>query len=1266
MAGPGEPGETGDRILSTWREARAWWELEPYVEVSARIGPDGVRRLDERTSPSLGHLSDTPRPAPEVDRREDWSVRQALNREARTANLPKAYHQRLAETAPPQTDASWPVAVRSEKDHDQAAADVDRWGRPLRRASSLPIAYAPLHLMSGYAFGRSTMLAEELASFAAAGGCPAAAIADPFSLVGALEFAKACRLVGIKPLVGASVELAEGGEIVLIAKSERGYRSLSHLLTECHLGEPRGFPLATWERLSRHATELLCLTGGDVGPLDRLLVRRDLDGAMRLVERLISLYGRDDVFLEVERGYLPWSMAVERRLVELAEATGTTAVAGGMVTHARQEHYPAQDALLCAESLCLLDDVIGRKPRRHPSQPQAPRYPERSLNAERFLRTSEEMAAHFASRPELLEATLRIAERCDDDVLPGRKPLPSLFPDDAHALREIVDAEAIAVYGSDLSDRHRARLAHEVERIQRMGFSSHFLIAWDVCRWAAEQGVGQSGRGSVVDSAVAHVLGFSQIDAVRHDLHFDRFLPEDGSKRPDIDIDFESQRRDDIRGYMVRRYGVERVAGLAAIGTYRARGIVRDVGKAFGLPEETLGFLAKRIHGGVSADQLEAALQKRPELRGSKVKKETYRWIFALAERLMDVPTGTGLHSAGVIVSDSPLRDTVPVIWSASRPSAESGVEDDRFRMIQWDKRSAKHCFDKFDILCLRGQDVVGGVESRLQATDLDYSSHRVGATDDPEVYRTMRSGELIGVPQSASPAMRQAHQRLRTDDLHDASMVQAGIRPGVGGSVKLNELIARRRGKPYSFESPEFERILGPTYGIIVFQEQVDQLLQTFCGYTSGQAEDIRDAMYKRRREGFAETVREQVTSRAIANGHSPAVAERVYEYVSQFQGYGFAQGHALAFAELSLRCVHLMTNHPAEYFASLLSAQPAGYYGPCTIANEARSRGVRMSPPCVNRSRERFEVEEAVGEGGMLVPSGGIRVALTQVSGLSSGTIERILRAQDAALGDHSARAREPLSSGPSEGRVAVATAGLGDPEGRALWRSAGLRAFGSVFDFAAKVRPSSDELEALILCGALDALCPNRRAMLWAAKAALTFGKATESKGANPMLPLDFEEPTLDLSVEDFSEHERAAHERTVLGLDVERHLMAHERERALAKGCVTTAEARRLPPGTKAIVVGNPIRLRFPPTPSGHRVVFWDLEDETGLLNCTAFNDVYQRDGHAIVMSPYATVAGVVQDRDGHSAFLVKRVYPYSPLLLRGKARAPVGAADFLAH
>ena len=453
---------------------------------------------------------------------------------------------------------------------------------------------------------------------------------------------------------------------------------------------------------------------------------------------------------------------------------------------------------------------------------------------------------------------------------------------------------------------------------------------------------------------------------------------------------------------------------------------------------------------------------------------------------------------------------------------------------------------------------------------------------------------------------MRQAHIRLRSENLHDVSLVQAGIRPGVGGAVKIDELIRRRRGiVDYKYSHPLFEAILGLSYGIIVFQEQVDQLLQAFCGYTSGQAEDIRDNIHKRRADCWDETVRDEIIEKCIAKGFTEDIAHEVFDLVSGFKGYGFAQGHALAFADLSIRCVYCQQHYPAEYFASLLSNQPAGYYGPGTIANEARIRNVKILPIDVKASDELFKVE-----------NGGIRIGLIQQFGLSKTTRKKILAAKP----------------------------------------------YRSIFDFYSRVRPEIDELENMILAGCFDSMHSNRRALLWAIPDIKQYS-AAERKD----LQFDVPEPSIN-EVNDFSEYEKAVLERSMLSLDIEKHLMAFERERVKEKGAITCAQSQNeMKERQHATVVGHAMRLRFPPTASGRRVVFFDLEDETGLLNVTCFDDTYQKDGHAIICSPFVTLKGIAQDRDGHLAFLAKRVFPYKPHRDRdGFAieRKAVHAEDFI--
>ncbi|MBS1705780.1 MAG: DNA polymerase III subunit alpha [Armatimonadetes bacterium] len=1155
-------------ILSIHREAGEWWNYEPYREVKVYIDEKGTRRTTVREMPSLGkQFLDSNIPIGEFieDHKEDWDLK-----------------------------------IQKVRDEKVAKACGLVAAPELKQFQSTPKNYCALHAISGYSFGQSAMLAEEVAAFSAYLSIPCVLLADSFSLAGAYEFVKTAREVGIRPLVGATFEMAGGGEIVLVARSQLGFRSLSRLITECHLDEERLQPICTLERLTRHTEDLLCLTGGALSKLNYLIAKREYTAAEEHLTTLKELYGPGQVFVEIERSCLPRSHIIEQDLIELSNHLQIVPVAGGPITHARPEHYPVQDVLVCADSLCKIDDIEGRKDYRTNR---------RFLNAERHLCTPEEMYQRYADVPQLVDSTMGICDKCDENVLPKRTRLPQFCENETQQLQSLVK-EDIRSRNMKIDKAYGRRLEKELNRIASLGFSGHFLVAWDMCEWARSQGIHFSARGSVVDSVVAFHLRMTRINAWEHHLHFERFLPADGSKRPDIDIDFEAKRREDVRQYLSEKYGREHVATVAAIGAYSTRGIIREVGKVMGVPEESIRFLSKRLHGGISPDKLEQALEKRPELKNINIPKERFRWIFRLAERMTDIPRNMRAHSSGVIISAEPIRDTLPL-----QHSGVVGVP-----IIQWDKRSAKVLFDKFDILCLRGQDVLSKTEESIRLKELEFTLDTISSSDE-EVFAAFRSGNLIGIPQSASPAMRQAHVRVQTKDLTDASLVQAGIRPGVGGSVKINELIARRRGKPFEYEHPKLREILGNTYGIVVFQEQIDQLLQEFCGYTSGEAEETREAIHKRRREDYAHSIKNQILRRVVDHGYSQCVAEKVFDLVAGFNGYGFAQGHALAFADISIRCVWLQQNHPAEYFAALLNAQPAGYYGPHTIVNEARIRGVKILGPCVNRSSRVCTVEDIVADSDprIRIPHGAIRIGLDYIAGIDNKICERIIC--------------EQLRS-----------------------------TFVSMFDFAKRVMPCRDEMEQLIRCGALDCFTTNRRAMLWAIPHALEL-----CHSGNSPLPLDFDEPTIPSDVADFNIAQKAIYERQILGLDIESHLVAFERQHIASRGGQTSASVVQLPAGSKAFVVGNGIRLRFPPTKSGKRVVFFDLEDECGLLNVTCFDKVYLRDGAAIVCSPYVTVVGEVQDRDGHMAFLAHRVFPYHPVLLNMLKQSdvlPLRTADFL--
>lgn len=1133
-----------EQIFSVHKEAGEWWEGRPERTVTRYF--DRFHRLRERIleGDPLGELDEVIDHEPIEDHRIDFSLKVQK--------------------------------VRDEKVLRACGLLPDQDFSPLASSARFQH-FVGLHAVSAYSFGQSSILAEEFGPLAAGAGIPSLLLADRFSVAGSYEFQRSLAKVGVRALHGATVELIPEGELVLVAQSKRGWATLCQLLTQCHLKHERRFPRATWELLEHYSQHLLCIVPGSLSHLYWLISKRDFDEAKIHLEKLRSIYGKNKVFIEIEKSWLPHEDRILRDLAEFAKRMDVIAVAGGPKTHARRHHYPAMDVNACIEGLCAIEDIEDRRG-RFGSLNVKPRYSTRRFpNAERFFMTLPELVALYKDEPHLLDNTRHIAELCDDNILPSRASLPPVADNEPEELDRIVQ-KSIQQMRPNATKGYLNRLKRELNCIKRLGFAGHFIVAYDLCKHARTLGVGYSARGSVVDSLVAYHLEMTTINAYDHQLFFDRFLPSDGSKRPDIDIDFEASRRNDMRQYLVKRFGADHVCTVAAFGSMSTRGIVREVGKVMGLPDSMIGFLSKKVHAGIPPNKLIAALEKRPELRDSNINRERYRWIFRLAERLTDIPRNIRAHSSGVIISAEPITNYVPKQLSG----------DDLTEIIQWDKRSAKFVFDKFDILCLRGQDVLGETTHELGKDRLDEAEW-----NNERTYHIMASGQLIGVPQSASPAMRQAHVRLRTENLFDASLVQAGIRPGVGGAVKINELIARRRGKEYCIEHPDLEPILGLTYGIIVFQEQVDQLLQKFAGYTAGEAEDIRERIYKMRRESFAASIRQEVLDRITARGYPNNVAELVYEYVSGFEGYGFAQGHALAFAEISLKCTHLQNAYPATYFAALLNAQPAGYYGPITIANEARLRGIRILRPNIYGSKVKsYAINEDT-----------IQLGWKDMYSLSD-------------------KRKNELESVTFESKAS------------------------NIFEAISTANLSISEFEVLIKVGAFDAIERNRRKLLWSAKEVWSLANSMNSQSLNFADYL----PAKERYVKPFSSAEEAILDRKLLGLDVDRHIVAYERSHIKEHGCLSVKEVLQLKPGEKCAVVGNPIRLRFPPTKSGKRVVFFDLEDETGLLNVTCFDATYIRDGAAIICSPYVTIRGEVQDRDGHLAFLASRVFPYKPVLM----------------
>lgn len=1074
--------------------------------------------------------------------------------------------------------------------------------------------FAHLHCHSQYSFLDGASSLEKLVKRAANLGMNCLAITDHNSVSAAVEFSELARAQGMKPIQGAEVTMEDGSHLTLLADGPQGYASLCTLLTRANLGSERLDPRVKFEHLAELNEGLVVLTGCARGRIPSLLERGLFDDALSEAMMLRDIFGRDRLFIELIPPVVPGGLRLCRRLIRLAEKAGLRTVATFNVHYAEKSDFPIHDILTCVRTKTTLDDV----------------HPERRFNSENYLRSAEEAAEVFRDYPGALRTAWEIAEALSPALETGAKRFPKFETgpgqSSASYLRHLVFEGARQRYGR-ITREVEQRLLHELNIIEALGFCDYFLMVWDVARFARSKGIRYAGRGSAADSAVAYCLFITQVDSIARGLLFERFMSLERAQVPDIDIDFEAARRDEVTDYVYQKYGSDRVATVCTFNTFRLRSAVRDFGKALGFPDDEMDRFAKKLPH-LPADYIEEALVRYPEVREADIPKWKYELLIRAAKATAGFPRFYGTHLGGVVVSKDPLTSITPLQFAAK------GVIT-----TQFDKNTIEGLgLIKLDLLCLR---TLGAVETALgdikaKAPEFDYD--KIPLTDR-DTYQMLNRGETVGVFQLESPAQRALQTRLGADNIEDIVASVALIRPGPIEGNMVEPFIARRLGlEEITYLHPKLKPILEKTYGVVLYQEQVIQIATEIAGFSPGESDKLRKVMTHFRSRAEMEEIGRHFVEKAMARGIDRATAETVLSYITGYAGYGFCEAHAAAFADTAYKTAYLIKHYPAEFYAAILSNQPMGFYPPNTLCVEARRRGIRILPPDVNKSEDRFTVEDVETSPSMApfaaaVPESArdsqaqqpkankaIRVSLRQVRGMTEELIARILKACK----------EQPFSS---------------------------------CMDFCIRCRPPRDILENLVLCGAFDSLHPNRRDLFWhldaiveAAHGALPDGslgagdspKASSSSEANSLsahtqhvLPLSYQvcDPMAGRdpkAVPDFTEAEKFKFEYSVLSLTTEKHFMDFFRPRLKRMGVLTSAQLKEAEPGSIVAVAGITVRPHRPPTKSGRTVVFLSLEDECGLSEVTVFENVYQRFGSLIFGAPGLIVRGKCEKRgDGVS-------------------------------
>ncbi len=1045
-----------------------------------------------------------------------------------------------------------------------------------------------LHVHSNFSLLDGAAPVEALAEAAAKLDMEALALTDHDALYGAVRFYQAAKKHGIKPIIGAELTVEPASDaglkypahLVLLAENNEGYSNLCRLVTAAHLGTAqrarpfsqqyarvdRDNPVLSQENLARHCSHLIVLSACRRGEIAQQLLAGNRQDAERVAQYYKGLFGPGNFYIELHNHLLPPpAQKLRYRLADLARRVGLRVVATNNVHYVSREYSRLQDMLVCIHNNQSVDE------------PQ----PERKINSEYDLKSPAQMQELFTDMPEALQASSEIAGRCSCNLdlehfhFPrfdlavvrkqncGRYPPPQEDDDARSYLRRLCYAGAKWRYGEIRADVGK-RLEHELGIIEDQGLCDYFLIVWDIVRFARSQKIRATGRGSAGDSLVSYVLDITQADPLAHDLLFERFLSAERRGMPDIDIDFCARRRDEVTAYVYERYGAEHVAAVCTINTFRARSAIREIGKALGIADAEIGPLAE-VFPHIRASEVQDALEKLPEARETPVDLSDKGLLFELCEQISGFPRHLSVHVGGLVISEQPLTSIAPLELAAK------GIV-----IVGFDKDDVEALgLLKMDILGLRIHSAIEDCLEEIERHTGKRLDLEAIPLDDEAAFRLLRSTRTVGLFQLESPGQRNLLGRAQPNEFEEVIANISLFRPGPVQSDMITPYLRRKHGhEPVTYLHPALEPILRRTFGVIIYQEQVLQIAQAIAGFTLGQGDMLRRAMTHSRSAEDMESMRCEFVEGAISRGVDRFVADRIFDAIAGFAAYGFNKAHAACFARISYQTAYLKAHYPAEFLAGILSNEPMGFYPSRTVAEEAKRLGLSILPVCVNRSKERFSVED-----------GNIRVGLRLFRGMSQAALQSVVQARKQGL-------------------------------------------FKSLRDFCQRTSVPRPVVENLILVGAFDFTGQSVPELLWTL-AAMPGSTVADRYGRHSARELDFTEskklgllPQLDPQ----TEYGRIGLELKLMGVSTGRHPFTFWREKLDGTGVLNSTQLYNHRDGDRVKVAGIVVARARPPTRSGRTAIFISLEDEKGLVDAAIFEHTYQRYGRDLYASPVLLVEG----------------------------------------
>ncbi len=1069
--------------------------------------------------------------------------------------------------------------------------------RPPRQGPAPSIPWAELHCHSSYSFLDGAATPAELVDEAARLGIEVLALTDHDGMYGVPQFAQAAarlRETGavLRTVFGAELSLGltsgqagvpdpEGRHLLVLARDPDGYARLCAVISAAQLaGREKGRPVYDVETLAgAHDGHWVVLTGCRKGPVPAALAAGGPDAAWAELTKLTQMFGHENVMVELNCHHDPGDDERNDMLARLAALADVGVVAAGNVHFAAPAQARLSQALAAIRARRSLDGIDGWLPAAGTA----------------YLRSGAEMAALLRRYPGVLERTVALGRQCafDFSVIAPKLPdftVPAGYATEAAWLRELVARKAPARYGPPGAERipgAYAQIARELDVIERLDFPGYFLIVHDIVEFCERQNILCQGRGSAANSAVCFAIGITSVDPVSHHLLFERFLSEGRDGPPDIDLDIEHRRREEVIQYVYDTYGRDRAAQVANVITYRPRLALRDAGRALGFTPAQSDAWVRQIGPG-AAEAGEALEPGDPDGAPAAV--------IELATQLQRLPRHLGIHSGGMVICDRPVGEVCPVEW-ARMPGRT---------VLQWDKDDCAYAgLVKFDLL---GLGMLAALHDCFDLVTKYYGEHWTMATipqEDPAVYQMLAEADTVGVFQVESRAQMATLPRLRPGKFYDLVIEVALIRPGPiqGGSV--HPYLLRHDGRqeaamPHELMRPALEK----TLGVPLFQEQMMQLAIDCAGFSPNEADRLRQAMSAKRAPERVTELRQRLLDGMAERGIDAAVAQDIYAKILAFSSYGFPESHAISFAYLVYASAWLKRYFPAAFTTALLRNQPMGFYAPHSLINDARRHGVTVLGVDVNASEALATLERPEAE-----------------AEAEAGT-EAEAEAEAGTEAEAEAGTEAEAGAGPDQGPVIR----LGLASVRNLSRSvadqvAAGRPYRDLEDFAVRSQLPAAALEALATAGAFGGFGLSRRAALWAAGAAATLRAGqlpgtTTGMDAPPLPAMTPAEETLaDLWA------------TSTYGT----HPLAHIRASLAARHVLTVVSARSVADGSDVAVAGLVTHRQRPPTARG--VVFISLEDETGMLNVICPPQVWDRHRRVATVAPALVIWGRIERNSG---------------------------------